>query len=115
MLNRETILQVLHAAAKERCSFLVSVDIPTGGLQVIASAEDIAATLTDGLHLPSKLLGLTRHEYFEWLELDGHVRCCATTRQGQQCRVSASGKQMGNPAEWKALRATLPYCHVHGG
>lgn len=84
-------------------------------MNALLTPADIAACILDGVNLPARLAGLTPDEYAEWIEEDGHVRCCAKTRAGRQCRNSASRKAIADPAEWKALRATGPYCPTHGG
>lgn len=103
----------MQLAQQAGCSFSVNFRAPFGAMNAALSPADIAACILDGVNLPARLTGPTPDEYAEWIEQDGLVRCCAKTRAGRQCRNFAPGGGITDPAEWKAFRATAPYCHTH--
>ncbi|MDF3837129.1 hypothetical protein P3W85_29860 [Cupriavidus basilensis] len=115
MVTRAEIIRALEATRQAGCWFSVGFRAPFGGQEAELTPEDIAACILDGVNLPARKTGLTPDEYAEWIEQDGHVQCSAKTKAGRQCRKSASGAAVTDPAEWKALRATAPYCPIHGG
>jgi len=85
-----------------------------GGTEMLATPEQVAGIVAGKVH-PSALLGLSATEYLEWMELGGHLQCCSNTATGRRCRNHLTGTGMSDPARWKALRDTQPYCDLHGG
>ncbi|TMS58513.1 hypothetical protein MW7_007245 [Imbroritus primus] len=115
MVERAKIIAALSAAQNAGCAFSVNIPAPMGGMTVTLTAEALAACILDQVNLPAMVTGLTPAEYGEWIEQGGHVRCCATTKSGAQCRNSASRMSLIDPAEWKAVLDSKPYCPTHGG
>lgn len=107
-------LIVLRELARSGCKFLYTVATPMGGTETLATPEQAAAIAAGSLH-PSSLLGLSATEYSEWLELDGHLQCCSNTSTGRRCKNHVAGTGIADPARWKTIRDTQPYCHLHGG
>jgi len=115
MVTRAEIIRALEATQQAGSSFSANIRSPLGGMNMRLTPADIAACILDGVNLPARLTGLTPDEYAEWIEQEGHVQCSARTKAGRQCRKSASGSAVTDPTDWKALRATAPYCPTHGG
>lgn len=107
-------LIILRELARSGCKFLYSVATPMGGTEVLATPEQ-AASIAAGSLQPSGLLGLSDTEYLEWMDLCGHLQCSSNTSTGRRCRNHVTGTAMSDPARWKTLRETQPYCHLHGG
>lgn len=102
MVTSADIIRAIEATQQAGCSFSANIRASLCGMNVQISPADIAACILDGANLPARLIGLTPEEHAEWIERDGHVQCSARTKAGRQCRKSASGTAVTDPAEWKA-------------
>ncbi|NMV37228.1 hypothetical protein [Ralstonia insidiosa] len=115
MLTKDAIAQAIAAHEAAGCTFVLEFPGPMGTMYERLRGDDLAAAIVELVNLPARMSGLTPTEYAEWIEWGGRVQCCAVTVRGKQCRKSAPGPLLKNPAEWKAARDAQPYCESHGG
>lgn len=60
-------------------------------------------------------LGVSEHEFDDWLAEAGRVRCIASTAAGSQCKHHVSGPVHEDPKEWVEASRIGGYCRIHGG
>jgi hypothetical protein len=92
---------------------LVNIAVPGGGQDQTFPLEDVATYNADPDGYAANLLGLTKREYLEWVDLDGVPLCGHRTQSGDLCRNLTGGSQLRAP-KWKE-RHRKRFCHLHGG
>jgi hypothetical protein len=91
---------------------LASIAVPGGWQDQSFPLKDVAAYNADPDGYAASLLGLTKIEYLEWVDLDGAPLCGHRTQGGDLCRNLTGGSQLRAP-EWKKRHRKL-FCHAHG-
>jgi hypothetical protein len=76
---------------------------------IIVSADKLLAYVADPTGFLARHFGATREQYIAWCQAEYSVRCCATTRQGRQCKNLAYWDL--DLQEW--LKRQGSYCAVH--
>jgi hypothetical protein len=79
---------------------------------IVLSEVDFLAFQKDPEHTVARLLGLSLHEFRDWMASDGCVRCAHINAAGRRCQKSVSGGAY-QPRDWLAAQGTC--CVQHGG
>jgi hypothetical protein len=94
-------------------SWIANVAVPGGGQNFFLDEEEAAAYNNDPDGYAAKLVGLTKMEYLQWVDLDGAALCAHRTKGGDLCRNNVGGFQL-KAKEWKARHRKWT-CATHGG
>lgn len=73
-----------------------------GGENIFLTEDEAHRYTADPDAYASKHLGLTKIEYYEWLDTDGSPLCGHRTASGDKCRNRTGGFQLV-PNHWKSL------------
>lgn len=82
-----------------------------GGENLFMSQEEAADYETDRDAYAAKHFGLTKIEYYQWLDTEGSPLCGHRTMRGDTCRNRTGGFQLV-PRHWKTLHRKR-FCKAH--
>lgn len=110
-MNPDTLAAALRQCGG-RVRFYVLLETPVGR-KVELGASQVAAFLQDSTAFSAAYFGLTLEQHQEWIKLNGHAVCGATTKSGKRCGNYVSGRGQLPADEW--LEAHGGRCRIHGG
>ncbi len=98
----------------DRVYHYVNLTTPCGGGNIHLTESQIADYKADPDAFAAHQFGLTRAEYYEWIETDGTPLCPAPTATGELCGNPNGGGRLQQleAEEWKA-RHRHAYCSIH--
>lgn len=84
-----------------------------GGESVFLSDDEAKRYNADPDAFAAKHFGLSKIEYYQWLDTEGSPLCSHRTAGGDNCRNRTGGFQLV-PSHWKSKHRKL-LCVAHGG
>lgn len=82
-----------------------------GGENIFMNREEAHAYEADPDAYAAHHFGLTKVEYYQWLDTQGAPLCRHRTKGGDMCRNLTGGQQLV-PRHWKSLHRKL-FCKAH--
>ena len=82
-----------------------------GGENIFMKQEEAAEYEADPDAYAAKHFGLTKIEYYQWLDTEGSPLCGHRTARGDTCRNRTGGFQLV-PRHWQARHRKL-FCKAH--
>lgn len=82
-----------------------------GGANIFMSQAEAKRYAADPDAYAARHYGLSKIEYYQWLDTEGSPLCAHRTAAGDQCRNLTGGFQLA-PQHWKSLHRKL-VCRAH--
>jgi hypothetical protein len=93
--------------------WIANVTTVWGGEDIYMDAAEAKRYDADPDAYAAKHFGLTKIEYYQWLDTEGAPLCSHRTAAGDNCRNRTGGSQLV-PRSWKIKHRKL-LCVAHGG